>query len=131
MDEKQRAHYQPSAILLTGGAGFIGSHAAIRLAQTHPHIKVIVYDSLEYCASLRNLDAVASFPNFRFIKGDIRSSDLVRHVINEHNIDTIMHFAAQTHVDNSFGNSIDFTVSLTGSGWGWGGVGGGARTLGT
>ena len=76
--------------------------------------QVVVYDSLEYCASLRNLDAVRDAPNFAFVKGDIRSADLVRHVLKTHEIDTIMHFAAQTHVDNSFGNSIDFTVRLVG-----------------
>lgn len=87
------AAYQPSVILLTGGAGFIGSHVAIRIARKDPGIKVILYDSLEYCASLRNLDAVAGLPNVNFIKGDIRSADLVRHVIDAHNVDTIMQFA--------------------------------------
>jgi UDP-glucose 4,6-dehydratase len=108
-------YFQPAAILLTGGAGFIGSHVAIRIAQKYPSVKIVVYDSLEYCASLQNLDAIADAPNFCFIKGDIRSADLVRHVIADHNIDTIMHFAAQTHVDNSFGNSIDFTVRCDGA----------------
>jgi UDP-glucose 4,6-dehydratase len=102
--------YTPKAILLTGGAGFIGSHVAIRLVQQHPDIKVIVYDSLEYCASIRNLDVIRNSTNFELVKGDIRSTDLVRHMIVRHGIDTIMHFAAQTHVDNSFGNSIHFTV---------------------
>lgn len=75
-------------------------------------LQVVVYDSLEYCASLRNLTAIRHAPNFTFVKGDIRSADLVRHVLATHKIDTIMHFAAQTHVDNSFGNSIDFTVGV-------------------
>jgi hypothetical protein len=76
-----------------------------------PNAQVVVYDSLEYCASLRNLDAVRDAPNFTFVKGDIGTADLVRHVIATEGVDTIMHFAAQTHVDNSFGNSIYFTVN--------------------
>lgn len=115
MDSGTKHSFRPKAILLTGGAGFIGSHVAIRVVQQHPDIKVIVYDSLEYCASIRNLDAVRDAPNFELVKGDIRSADLVRHMILRHRIDTIMHFAAQTHVDNSFGNSIDFTVSCRGN----------------
>lgn len=102
--------YEPKAILITGAAGFIGSHVSIRLVKHHPSVKVVAYDSLEYCASMRNVESIRTAPNFVFVKGDIRSADLVRHVIEIHNIDTIMHFAAQTHVDNSFGNSIDFTV---------------------
>lgn len=74
--------------------------------------QVVVYDSLEYCASLRNLDEIRNATNFKFVKGDIRSADLIRHVLATEHIDTIMHFAAQTHVDNSFGNSIEFTVSV-------------------
>jgi UDP-glucose 4,6-dehydratase len=72
---------------------------------------VVVLDKLDYCASLHNLDAVKSLKNFKFVKGDIQSADLINFVLNEDNIDTIMHFAAQTHVDNSFGNSISFSVN--------------------
>jgi UDP-glucose 4,6-dehydratase len=112
MDLATSDQYSPKAVLLTGGAGFIGSHVAIRIVEKHAHIKVVVYDSLEYRASIRNLDAIRTAPNFTFVKGDVRSADLVRHVLDSHAIDTIMHFAAQTHADNSFGNSIDFTASL-------------------
>jgi UDP-glucose 4,6-dehydratase len=61
------------------------------------------------CACLENLDEVKSYPNYKFINGNICSTDLVNYVLKEENIDTIMHFAAQTHVDNSFGNSFQFT----------------------
>jgi UDP-glucose 4,6-dehydratase len=64
---------------------------------------------LDYCACLENLDELKDLPNFKFIKGDISSSDLVNFVFSEYNIDTVLHFAAQTHVDNSFGNSFAFT----------------------
>jgi UDP-glucose 4-epimerase len=61
------------------------------------------------CSCLENLDEVKNFPNYKFVKGNICSSDLVNFVLETEQIDTIMHFAAQTHVDNSFGNSFQFT----------------------
>merc|ERR1719215_1672737 len=66
---------------------------------------------MDYCANLRNLSTVINKPNFKFVKGDVKSADLINHVIATEEIDTVMHFAAQTHVDNSFGNSIVFTSS--------------------
>ena len=75
--------------------------------------QVVVLDKLDYCATLNNLGAVWEYPNFRFIKGDIQSPDLVMHVLHSEKIDTVMHFAAQTHVDNSFGNSLAFTLNNT------------------
>jgi len=101
--------YIPTSILLTGGAGFIGSHAAILLAKKYPQYKVVVYDKLDYCSCLANLSELEPLPNFKFVKGDVSSPDLVSYVLKEEKIDTIMHFAAQTHVDNSFGNSFNFT----------------------
>jgi len=99
----------PENILLTGGAGFIGSHSAILLAKKYPHYNIVVYDKLDYCSCLANLEEVSRLKNFKFVKGDICSPDLVSYVLTEERIDTIMHFAAQTHVDNSFGNSFNFT----------------------
>lgn len=79
------------------------------LCQKYPNYNIVVYDNLDYCACLANLDELADKPNFKFVKGDIASPDLVSYVLREEKIDTIMHFAAQTHVDNSFGNSFAFT----------------------
>jgi len=103
--------YTPKNILLTGGAGFIASHVAILLCEKYPEYNVVVYDRLDYCACLENLDCIKDLPNYKFIKGDIGSLDLVSYVLKEEKIDTILHFAAQTHVDNSFGNSLAFTHS--------------------
>lgn len=66
-------------------------------------------DKLDYCSNLKNLRPSQSSPNFKFVKGDIASADLVNYLLITESIDTIMHFAAQTHVDNSFGNSFEFT----------------------
>lgn len=103
--------YEPQNILITGAAGFIASHVAIKLAQTYPSYKIVAFDCLDYCANLRNLQEVIDKPNFKFIKGNIMSADLLNYVMKTEEIDTVMHFAAQTHVDNSFGNSIVFTSS--------------------
>lgn len=105
--------YTPQNILITGGAGFIASHVVIRLVNNYPQYKVVVFDKLDYCASLNNLNAVRHKPNFKFVKGDIQSMDLLSYVLKTENIDTVMHFAAQTHVDNSFGNSLAFTMNNT------------------
>ncbi|KAF3598679.1 hypothetical protein F2Q69_00038345 [Brassica cretica] len=103
------ATYKPKNILITGAAGFIASHVANRLVRTYPHYKIVVLDKLDYCSNLKNLNPSKSSPNFKFVKGDIASDDLVSYLLITENIDTIMHFAAQTHVDNSFGNSFEFT----------------------
>jgi len=96
-------------ILVTGGAGFIASHVVILLCKKYPQYRIVNFDRLDYCACLENLESVSSLKNYTFIKGDICSPDLVNYVLDTEEIDTIMHFAAQTHVDNSFGNSFQFT----------------------
>jgi UDP-glucose 4,6-dehydratase len=109
MTTEEVADYIPKNIFLTGGAGFIGSHAAILLCKKYPQYNIVVYDKLDYCSCLENLDEIKDLPNFKFVKGDIGSSDLVNYVFKQNEIDTVIHFAAQTHVDNSFGNSFAFT----------------------
>ncbi|KAK4486804.1 hypothetical protein RD792_006605, partial [Penstemon davidsonii] len=101
--------FEPKNILITGAAGFIASHVANRLIRNYPEYKIVVLDKLDYCSNLKNLLPSKSSPNFKFVKGDIASADLVNYLLITENIDTIMHFAAQTHVDNSFGNSFEFT----------------------
>ena len=101
--------YKARNVLITGGAGFIASHVAILLAKKYPEYNVVVVDKLDYCANLNNLRPAADLMNFNFVKGDICSADLMTYVMRSENIDTVMHFAAQTHVDNSFGNSFEFT----------------------
>uniref|UniRef100_M1AA70 UDP-glucose 4,6-dehydratase n=1 Tax=Solanum tuberosum TaxID=4113 RepID=M1AA70_SOLTU len=103
------SNYTPKNILITGAAGFIASHVANRLVRSYPEYNIVVLDKLDYCSNLKNLSPSRSSPNFKFVKGDIGSADLVNYLLMTENIDTIMHFAAQTHVDNSFGNSFEFT----------------------
>ena len=101
--------YKPTNILVTGGAGFIASHVIILLVNKYPNYKIVNYDVLDYCANLKNVESVKDRENYKFVKGDILSADLVNHVLKTEQIDTILHFAAQSHVDNSFGNSFPFT----------------------
>lgn len=103
------AEYLPKNIMITGGAGFIASHVVILLAKKYPQFNIVNFDRLDYCSCLQNLDEVKDLPNYKFVHGNICSSELVNYVIETEKIDTIMHFAAQTHVDNSFGNSFTFT----------------------
>lgn len=96
-------------ILVTGGCGFIGSNFVNYLTSKFTNFNVINIDALYYCASLNNV-TVDKLPNYKFYKCNIGNSDMIKYILEENNIDTIVHFAAQSHVDNSFGNSIQFTV---------------------
>jgi dTDP-D-glucose 4,6-dehydratase len=92
-------------ILVTGGCGFIGSNFINYILTSG--VKIFNIDCLNYCANEKN---VIRHPNYKFIKGDITSKDLVLHVLHEYAIDAIIHFAAQSHVDNSFDNSLQYTT---------------------
>ncbi|GAB4849301.1 RHAMNOSE BIOSYNTHESIS 2 [Ancistrocladus abbreviatus] len=103
--------YNPKSILITGGAGFIGSHVCNRLVRRYSAYKITVLDKLDYSSNLKNLLSSQSCPNFTFIHGDICDSDLLHTLLVTHSIDTIIHLAAQTHVDNSFGNTPEFILN--------------------
>ncbi|CAG8714149.1 15192_t:CDS:2, partial [Dentiscutata heterogama] len=96
-------------IMITGGAGFLGSFLVRKLAVLYPEFNIVVVDKLDYCGSLNNLKIIKGFPGYKFVKGDITSSDFMSFILREKKIDTIIHLAAQTHVDNSFGDSFEFT----------------------
>jgi len=79
------------------------------LVEKYPHYKIVNFDKMDYCSSLKNVEQSAGKPNYKFIKGNILNPDFLRFVLETEEIDTIMHFAAQSHVDRSFGNSLTFT----------------------
>ena len=98
--------YTPKVVLITGACGFIASNVLNYLCNKYQDITFINIDRLDYCSSLKN---VSVGTNYHFYKCDIRNSDMILYILKNHNVDTVIHFAAQTHVDNSFGNSIQFT----------------------
>ena len=88
-------------LLVTGGAGFIGSNFVHYMLERHADYHIVVYDKLTYAGRQENLDRVAGDPRYSFVHGDICDAALVRETIRDHNIDTLVNFAAETHVDRS------------------------------
>jgi dTDP-glucose 4,6-dehydratase len=88
-------------ILVTGGAGFIGANFVRMVLDEHPDRVVVNLDKLTYAGNLENLKGVTDNPNHVFVKGDIGDADLVGRLIDEHQIDAIVNFAAESHVDRS------------------------------
>lgn len=109
------------SILITGGAGFIASHVVDAFADAVVSgslcaRKIIVLDILDTCASKNNLQSALLHPFVEFVHGDIRDQKSVLSLFQEHNIEAVVHLAALSHVDNSFGNSIAFTdTNVTGT----------------
>jgi dTDP-glucose 4,6-dehydratase len=99
--------YEAKVVLITGACGFIASNVLNYLCNKYDGITFINVDRLDYCSSLKNINVKNT--NYHFYKCDIRNSDMIQYILKLHKVDTIIHFAAQTHVDNSFGNSIQFT----------------------
>jgi dTDP-glucose 4,6-dehydratase len=88
-------------ILVTGGAGFIGSNFAHYMLGKYPDYRIIVYDKLTYAGNRNNLLDVHDDPRYKFVRGDIADRRAVEQTLREHQIDTLVNFAAETHVDRS------------------------------
>lgn len=95
-------------ILITGGAGFIGSHLVRLMVNKYPEYKIVNLDLLTYAGNLENLRDVENKSNYRFIKGDICDYDLVCKIIKDHRIDSVIHLAAESHVDRSIKDPFSF-----------------------
>lgn len=93
--------YQPNNLLVTGGAGFIGTNFVHYWLQTYPDTHLIVLDALTYAGRYSNLASLEGQTNFRFVKGDILDQALVETLLRDGKIETIVHFAAESHVDRS------------------------------
>ncbi|MCL4265232.1 MAG: dTDP-glucose 4,6-dehydratase [Anaerolineae bacterium] len=95
-------------LMVTGGAGFIGANFVLYMQQKYPHYQIVVYDKLTYAGNLDNLRAVENDPRYHFVQGDICDAALVEQTVQEQEIDTIVNFAAETHVDRSIMNPDAF-----------------------
>lgn len=87
--------------LITGAAGFIGANFTHHHLQCHSDDKVVCLDALTYAGNLSNLDSVKNHSNFHFVHGDIRDTALIEKLLRDHDVSTIVHFAAESHVDRS------------------------------
>tara|TARA_Y100000034_G_C6908865_1_gene422658 strand:- start:260 stop:1240 length:981 start_codon:yes stop_codon:yes gene_type:complete len=94
-------------ILVTGGAGFIGSNFIRYTLQNYPEYEIINIDKLTYCGNLDNLKEIENHPNYKFVQGDICDEQVVNDIMQ--NVDIVVHFAAESHVDNSIKDPFIFT----------------------
>ncbi len=98
-------------ILITGAAGFIGSHVARLFVNKYPDYEIYNLDKLTYAGNLENLKDIDKAPNYQFILGDIVNSDFVMNLFKEHKFDGVIHLAAESHVDRSIENPMEFIMT--------------------
>lgn len=97
-----------NTILITGGAGFIGSHLTRLFVTKYPDYKIVNLDALTYAGNLENLKDIEDAPNYTFVKGDITDMELVKSLFDEHNFTGVLHCAAESHVDRSITDPLSF-----------------------
>jgi dTDP-glucose 4,6-dehydratase len=95
-------------LLITGGAGFIGSHVVRHFLRTHNELNVVNLDKLTYAGNLENLKDIEHLPNYTFEKGDIADAPFVQSLFEKYNFDGVIHLAAESHVDRSISNPMEF-----------------------
>ncbi len=98
-------------IIITGGAGFIGSHVVRRLVTQYSDYAIINLDNLTYAGNLANLKDIEDRPNYRFVKGDIVDRDLMMNLFVREQPEAVIHLAAESHVDRSIHNPLDFVMT--------------------
>lgn len=98
-------------IIITGGAGFIGSHVVRRFVNTYPEYQIINLDKLTYAGNLENLVDIEDKPNYKFVKGDITDVAFIDKLFAEEQPDAVIHLAAESHVDRSISNPTEFVMT--------------------
>jgi dTDP-glucose 4,6-dehydratase len=95
-------------IIITGGAGFIGSHVVRLFVTKYPQYHIVNLDKLTYAGNLENLKDIDRLPNYEFVKADITDHDIIKKVFTKYRPDGIIHLAAESHVDRSIANPMEF-----------------------
>ena len=98
-------------ILITGGAGFIGSHVVRLFVNKYPDYQIYNLDKLTYAGNLANLRDIENKPNYTFVKGDIVDADFINKLFAEHKFNAVIHLAAESHVDRSITNPLEFVFT--------------------
>lgn len=98
-------------ILITGGAGFIGSHVVRLFVNKYPEYKIVNLDKLTYAGNLANLTDIKDLPNYEFVKGDIVDANIILKLFEEKQFDGVIHLAAESHVDRSISNPTEFVYT--------------------
>lgn len=98
-------------ILITGGAGFIGSHVVREFVLKYPETRIINLDALTYAGNLENLKDIESHPNYEFVKADITDAKHILDIFEHHQPDGVIHLAAESHVDRSITNPLEFVMT--------------------
>ena len=96
------------SILITGGAGFIGSHVVKLFTEKYPEYHIFNLDALTYAGNLENLKSIEKKQNYTFLKADITEEDTINSLFNTHKFDSVIHLAAESHVDRSIKDPLAF-----------------------
>ena len=98
-------------LLITGGAGFIGSHVVRLFVNQYPQYQIFNLDALTYAGNLANLTDIESAPNYQFVKGDITNGAFITQLFEDEQFDSVIHLAAESHVDRSISDPLSFIMT--------------------